>query len=102
VKIIDGELGVDQSALTGESMAIDKKPSDVLYSGSIVKRGESNGIVISTGLKTYFGRTAQLVQLARPRLHMEEVISNVVRWLLIIVVSLIIVAVAVSALEGIS
>ena len=54
VKVIDGELGVDQSALTGESMAIDKKPSDVLYSGSIVKRGESNGIVVSTGLKTYF------------------------------------------------
>jgi H+-transporting ATPase len=102
VKIIDGELGVDQSALTGESMAVDKKPSDVLYSGSIVKRGESNGIVISTGLKTYFGRTAQLVQLARPKLHMEEVVSNVVKWLLIIVVSLIIVAVAISAFEGIN
>ena len=102
VKIIDGELGVDQSALTGESMTIDRKPSDILYSGSIVKRGESNGIVISTGLKTYFGRTAQLVQLAKPKLHMEEVISNVVKWLLIIVISLIIVAVAVSAFEGIS
>ncbi|MGD0495199.1 MAG: plasma-membrane proton-efflux P-type ATPase [Candidatus Bathyarchaeia archaeon] len=102
VKIIDGELGVDQSALTGESMTIDKKPSDTIYSGSIVKRGESSGIVISTGLKTYFGRTAQLVQLARPKLHMEEVISNVVKWLLIIVASLIIVAVAVSAFEGVS
>lgn len=101
VKIIDGELGVDQSSLTGESMTMDKKSNDVLYSGSIVKRGESNGIVISTGLKTYFGRTAQLVQLAKPKLHMEEVISNVVKWLLIIVASLIIVAVAVSAYEGI-
>jgi H+-transporting ATPase len=102
VKIIDGELGVDQSALTGESMTIDKKSADIIYSGSIVKRGESNSIVISTGLKTYFGRTAQLVQLAKPKLHMEEVISNVVKWLLIIVASLIIVAVAVSAFERIS
>jgi H+-transporting ATPase len=102
VKITEGELEIDQSALTGESMPINKKPSDVIYSGSIVKRGESNGIVISTGLKTYFGRTVQLVQLARPKLHMEEVISNVVKWLLIIVVSLIIVAVAVSASEQIS
>jgi H+-transporting ATPase len=102
VKITDGELGVDQSALTGESMIIDKKPSDVLYSGSIVKRGESNGIVVSTGPKTYFGRTVQLVQLARPKLHVEEVISNVVKWLLIIVVSLIMVALAVSAFEEIS
>src|SRR5271157_2482261 len=102
VKITDGELGADQSALTGESMTIDKKASDVLYSGSIVNRGESNGIVISTGLKTYFGRTAQLVQLAKPKLHMEEVISNVVKWLLIIVASLIIVAVAFSAYKGIN
>ncbi|MGA3192115.1 MAG: plasma-membrane proton-efflux P-type ATPase [Candidatus Bathyarchaeia archaeon] len=102
VKITDGELGVDQSALTGESMTIDKKPSDILYSGSIVKRGESNGIVVSTGLKTYFGRTVQLVQLARPKLHMEEVISNVVKWLLIIVASLIIVAVTLSAYDRIS
>ena len=100
VKIIVGELGVDQSALTGESSEIEKKPDNVLYSGSIVKRGESNGIVISTGVKTYFGRTAQLVQLAKPKLHMEEVVSNVVRWLLTIVIALIVVAFAFSILEG--
>jgi H+-transporting ATPase len=102
VKIIDGELEVDQSALTGESMGIEKKPDGVLYAGSIVKRGESNGIVISTGVKTYFGRTAQLVQLARPKLHMEEVISSVVRWLLVIVAALIAVAVAVSTFRAVN
>jgi H+-transporting ATPase len=100
VKIITGELEVDQSALTGESMEIEKGPDSVLYSGSIVKRGESNGIVISTGVKTYFGRTAQLVQLAKPKLHMEEVVSNVVRWLLIIVVALVALAVAFSIFEA--
>jgi H+-transporting ATPase len=89
IKIATGELEVDQSALTGESVEIEKKPGEILYSGSIVKRGESNGIVVSTGTNTYFGRTAQLVQLARPKLHMEEVVSNVVKWLLIIVVALI-------------
>ena len=102
VKIIDGELEVDQSALTGESMGIEKKPSDVLYSGSIVKRGESNGIVISTGVKTFFGRTAELVELARPKLHMEEVVSSVVRWLLVIVVALVAVVVVVSAFKAIN
>jgi H+-transporting ATPase len=102
VKIIDGELEVDQSALTGESMEIEKKPSDVLYSGSIVKRGESNGIVISTGVKTYFGRTAELVELAKPKLHMEEVVSNVVRWLLVIVVALVAVVVVVSTFKAIN
>lgn len=99
VKMVAGELEVDQSALTGESMAVEKKPDDVLYSGSIVKRGESNGIVVSTGVRTYFGRTAQLVQLAKPKLHIEEVVSNVVRWLLIIVVVLIALAFIFSILE---
>jgi H+-transporting ATPase len=100
VKIIAGELGVDQSSLTGEAMETEKKPDDVLYSGSTVKRGESTDIVITTGVKTYFGRTTQLVQLAKPKLHLEEVVSNVVRWLLIIVIALIAVALVFSILAG--
>ena len=100
VKIVKGDLGVDQSALTGESMEVEKKPDDVLYSGSVVRRGESNGVVISTGTRTYFGKTVQLVQLAKPKLHIENVVSTVVRWLLIIVVALIIVAAGVSVLRG--
>jgi H+-transporting ATPase len=100
IKIATGELEVDQSALTGESLAIEKKPDQILYSGSIVKIGESNGIVISTGIKTYFGKTVQLVQLARPKLHLEEVISKVVRWLLVIVVALLALALIFSALEA--
>jgi H+-transporting ATPase len=100
VKVIEGELEVDQSALTGESLGVEKKPEGVLYSGSVVKKGEANGIVISTGIKTYFGRTAQLVQLARPKLHLEEVISNVVRWLLVIVVTLVAVVVVFSLVEA--
>lgn len=97
---IQGTLEVDQSALTGESHAVRKKPDDVLYSGSIVKQGESNGTVVSTGVKTYFGRTVQLVQLAKPKLHMEEVVSNVVRWLIVIVVALIAVAFVFSILRS--
>jgi H+-transporting ATPase len=100
IKMLGGELGVDQSALTGESMVVEKKSDDLLYSGSIVRRGEANGIITSTGVKTYFGRTVQLVQMARPKLHMEEVVSNVVKWLLIIVVALIGVALIFSVYEG--
>jgi H+-transporting ATPase len=99
IKIATGQLEVDQSALTGESVEIEKKPDETLYSGSIVKRGESNGIVVATGTNTYFGRTAQLVQLAKPKLHMEEVVSNVVRWLLAIVVGLMALALVFSVLE---
>ncbi len=44
VKMVTGELAVDQSALTGESLTMEKKADDVLYSGSIVRQGEANGL----------------------------------------------------------
>ena len=57
VKLLTGALSVDQSALTGESKDVDKAPGGVLSSGSVVRRGEGNGVVMLTGAKTYFGRT---------------------------------------------
>jgi H+-transporting ATPase len=100
MKVASGELEIDQSALTGESVSIEREPNQILYSGSIVRRGESTGIVVATGTSTYFGRTVQLVQLARPRLHIEEVVSNVVRWLLVIVSALVGVAVVFSVFQS--
>lgn len=85
VTLLSGRLDVDQSALTGESAIIERKTDEALYSGSIVKRGEANAVVSATGLHTYYGKTTELVQVARPRFHMEDVVSKVVRWLLLIV-----------------
>src|SRR5579859_2617542 len=85
VKLFTGALSVDQSALTGESKDADKAPGEVLSSGSIARRGEANGAVMLTGAKTYFGRTTELVQQARPKLHIEAVVTKVVRWLFVIV-----------------
>ncbi len=62
VKLLTGALGVDQSALTGESMDVDIAPGGVLSSGFVVRRGEGNGVVMLTGAQTYFGRTTDLVQ----------------------------------------
>ncbi len=101
LKLIDGQIEVDQSALTGESLSVSKAKSDMLFSGSIVKSGESNAIVVLTGNKTYFGKTTELVQVARPRLHTEDVISNVVKWLLIIVGVALAVAFIVAIILGI-
>ncbi len=56
------EIEVDQSALTGESLPVTCAAGDPVYSGSIVRRGEINGLVYATGTRTYFGRTAELVQ----------------------------------------
>ena len=100
LKVLTGTLSVDQSALTGESRDVDKASGEVLSSGSIIRRGEGNGVVLLTGAKTYFGRTTQLVQIARPKLHIEAVISKVVRWLFVVVGGLLSVVVVLSLVRG--
>ncbi|BBL45419.1 copper-exporting P-type ATPase B [Nanobdella aerobiophila] len=77
-------LNIDQSMLTGESITVDKTKGNIIYSGSIIKRGESNCIVYKTGKNTYFGKTIELVSTAKPKLHIEEITSSVVKNLLLI------------------
>ena len=101
-KIIDAQTTVDQSAITGESMPLEKKKSDLVFSGSMIRKGEATGVVTSTGAHTFFGKTTQLVQLAKPKLHMETVISGLMKWLLILVVVLLSVAFTVSWIRGLN
>jgi H+-transporting ATPase len=99
VKLLTGMLGVDQSALTSESKDADKAPGDVLSSGSVVRRGEGNGVVMLTGAQTYLGRTTELVQMARPKLHIEAVVVQVVSRLFVIVGALLGVVVVMSLIR---
>ena len=100
VKLLTGALSIDQSALTGESKDADKAPGGVLSSGSVVRRGEGDGVVLLTGAKTYFGRTTELVQQAMPKLHIEVVVAKVVRWLFVIVGALLVVVIVLSLVRG--
>lgn len=102
VKLAQGEIGVDQSALTGESLESEKKTGEMIFSGSIIKRGEATGIVVLTGVNTYFGRTVELVQIARPKLHIETIISKVTQWLLIIVAVFLLVAFIASLVQKVN
>lgn len=102
LKIIDAEVTVDQSAITGESMPFEKKKSELVFSGSMIRKGEATGIVTATGTRTYFGKTTQLVQLAKPKLHMETVITSLMKWLLVLVASLLAMAFVVSYLRGVN
>uniref|UniRef100_UPI0026282E21 plasma-membrane proton-efflux P-type ATPase n=1 Tax=Thermococcus sp. TaxID=35749 RepID=UPI0026282E21 len=83
IKLIEGEfLTVDESALTGESVPVTKKMGEMVYSGSIVKRGEMTGVVVATGLSTYFGRTVQLVQSARTTSEYQKLVINIGNYLI--------------------
>ena len=100
VKLLTGALTIDQSALTGESKDADKAPGAVLSSGSVVRRGEGNGVVMLTGAKTYFGRTTELVQQARPKFHIDAVMAKVVRWLFLVVGALLGMVIVMSLMRG--
>jgi H+-transporting ATPase len=101
VRLLAGELSVDQSALTGESKDTEKASGEELSSGSVVRRGEGNGVVILTGAKTFFGRTTELVQEARPKLHIETIVAGVVRRLFAIVGTMLAVVGALSLIRGV-
>ena len=102
VKIANGSTEADQSSLTGESLTVEKKDRDVVLAGTVIRGGEATGFVVSTGAKTNLGRTVELVQLSKPKLRMEEVTSKVVRWLLIMVCSLLAIGLALAALKHMS
>jgi plasma-membrane proton-efflux P-type ATPase len=100
MKLLLGGVDIDQSALTGESNDVHRDAGGVLSSGAVVRRGEGNALVMLTGAQTYFGRTTELVQSARPKLHIEAVVTKVVRWLFVIVGALLGVVAVLSFMRG--
>ncbi len=79
-------LQVDQSALTGESLPVNKKAGDELYANAIIKQGEMIGEVTGTGKNTYFGRTVSLVAKAQRQehSHFQEMVIKVGNFLIIV------------------
>jgi H+-transporting ATPase len=77
-RLLQGDpLLVDQSPLTGESGAVTKKPGDEVFSGSICKQGEMEAVVIATGLSTFFGKAAYLVDTTHNTGHFQKVLSSI-------------------------
>lgn len=81
-KIIAGELSIDESALTGESLPVKAQQSDIIYSGSVVRQGEARCVIVNTGTNTYFGKTAELVKIAKPNSHQQQVMMAVVKYMM--------------------
>ena len=90
IKLIEGDyLLVDQSALTGESLPVEKHLAEVGYSGSIIKQGEMNAVVVTTGMNTYFGKTAKLVEEARTQSHFQKAVIKIGDYLIVLAVALV-------------
>ena len=90
-KLFDGEyLLVDESSLTGESMPVEKHVADVAYSGSIVQKGEMNAFVVCTGMRTFFGKTAKLVEEAKTKSHFQKALIKIGDYLIAFAIGLIV------------
>jgi H+-transporting ATPase len=89
LRMVAGDYAsIDQSALTGESLPVAKKVGDEAYSGSVVKQGEMEGVVIATGANTFFGRTAKLVAGAGAVSHAQRAMFQIGNFLIIVAVVL--------------
>ena len=101
VKLIEGQfLEVDQSALTGESLSAEKALNDLAYSGSIVRKGEMNGLVVNTGMLTYFGKTTELVAGAVNVSHFQRNIRKIGNYLIVIVAIMVAIVFVDAALQN--
>ena len=100
-RLLDGdEISVDQSALTGESLPATRKSGDAVFSGSIVRRGEIDALVYATGGKTYFGKTAELVETAVTVSHFQKAVLKIGNYLIILALILVAVIVGLGIYRG--
>ncbi len=89
-RLLDGDsMSIDQSTLTGESLPATRNAGDAVFSGSIVRRGESNALVYATGTNTYFGKTAQLVQEAHTDSHFQKAVLKIGNYLIVLALVLV-------------
>src|ERR1700678_711355 len=79
VKLTGGEVLLDQSMLTGESVPIEAGAGLQTYAGALVRRGEAEAEVTATGARTKFGRTAELVRTAHVVSTQQKAVLRVVR-----------------------
>jgi H+-transporting ATPase len=91
---------IDQSALTGESLPVSHTTGDLLYAGSVVKKGESEAVVQSTGAQTYFAHTAALVSAGQAPSHFQRAILKIGDYLIGLALALVAVILLVALFRG--
>jgi H+-transporting ATPase len=84
-KLVEGNyLSVDESALTGESLPVEKQVADIAYAGSIARQGEMDALVVATGLNSFFGKTTKLVAEAKTESHFQKAVIKVGDYLIVL------------------
>ena len=80
-RVNGGEIDVDQAALTGESLPMTMLKGDSAKMGSTVVRGEVDATVEFTGIDTFFGKTAALLQGDTEVSNMQRLLIKIVLYI---------------------
>ncbi|HHF7374214.1 plasma-membrane proton-efflux P-type ATPase [Legionella bozemanae] len=100
-RLLEGDpVEVDQSALTGESLPVVYQSGDAIFSGSIIRQGESNALIYATGAKTYFGKTAQMVKEVHTVSHFQRGVLKIGNYLIALALVLVAAIITVTLLRG--
>ncbi len=87
-RINGGEIDVDQAALTGESLPITMLKGDSAKMGSTVVRGEVDATVEFTGIDTFFGKTAALLQGDTEVSNMQRLLIKIVLYIVVLSITM--------------
>ena len=83
-RVLDGSVLLDQSMLTGESVAVEIGAGKTAYASALVRRGAATAEITATGQHTYFGKTAELVRIAHAESGEQKAVLGVVRNLAVL------------------
>jgi H+-transporting ATPase len=102
LSIISGQIQLDQSTLTGESLPVDAEKDASVFAGTTVQRGEATGKVTTTGIHTRFGKTAELVRQAKTTGQLEKIVFSIAKNLVILDAILVLLILFYALLSGLS
>ena len=100
IKIINGNASVNESALTGESIDVNKEANQTIFAGSTITHGEVIAIVSAIGKNSSYGKTVELVRTAEAPGRLQVLLFNIIRYLAYFDILLIVILVITALIRG--
>lgn len=79
--IIEGDLRMDESVLTGESQPVDRGAAQTVHTGTTVSHGRGTCVVTETGMRTEFGKIAAMVQTGERETPLQRRMKQLAKYL---------------------
>jgi len=114
IRLIESkDLYIEESALTGESLAVEKDATwiskdsliiaerkNMAYMSTYVTAGKATGIVVAIGMDTQIGQIANLLQRESEMTPLQKRLAHLSKWLGLFVIVLCIILLILSVIQG--